>query len=347
MKVYNFQDYLRLTVDAGDARSLGDYLDNEYARVDATNRYDTEPTHRIDLHIVDELPTDLPDDAVVRTVRFKKLFTFRYAFVGAGTPATTLWFVDHPVRRIYPTAVGVFLQAQVLEPLMYWSFLLQDVLFMHSAGVSRDGAAYVFPAYGGTGKTTTCMTLLAKGYGFLGDDLLIVDPERRRVFPYPRPLHIFTYNVRNLHGAKIPLHIQGIIYFKDVLRFFLERVLRTEFLISTRVHADRILPDFELSEPAELHNVIFLKKDGDAEQIDLAEPGALEEHAARVVESADLNESLFEMIDDARQADVAVLERRIAAAILERTDRFGYLNTRAIDLSEVDRYLENVETNTP
>jgi len=337
VKTYAFQQHLTLVVDAGNKSPYAKYFDNEYVRIDQTDVSTQSPTSSVTLRIVDEIPGDLAPEAIRRKERFKKMFTFEYAVVGLGTEHAVVYFVDHWISRLYVTAVGVFVQAQVLEPVMYLSFLQQRILFMHSAGVSRDEKAYVFPAHGGTGKTTMCMNLVAKGYKFMGDDLLIVDPASDQVFAYPRPLHIFTYNVRNLSGAVIPRRISAVIYFKNVLRFVLERVLRTEFLISTRIHADEILPDLELSKPARIHHVVFLKKEGAHEHIDVTDPTVRREHAAAIVDSADLNESLFRILDDpVRQAEIRELELDVAGAVLEAADEFGYLNTRAIDLADAE-----------
>lgn len=342
---YRFQSYLSVRINAHGAHQYDRYFENEYARINQVCAATTVPDHRVTLEIVKTLPDDLPATAIRRKSRFKRLFTFEYAVVGAGTPDVTIFFKDHPVSRIYVTAVGVFLQAHILEPLMYLSFLKQGVLFMHSAGVSKDGCAYLFPAYGGTGKTTTCMRLLSRGYGFLGDDLIIVDPKAGLAYPYPRPLHIFTYNVGNLQGAKIPFRVSALVYFKNALRFILEGLLRIEFLISTRVHADKILPDFQLSEPATLHNIIFLKKEGESQTISLDNDTIIKENAEIIVRSADLNVSLFDLLDDAsKQSEIEEMEIRVASEMLQKADYFGFLNTRKIDLDKLETYLSDVET---
>jgi len=344
MTKYLFQDYLELEIDPGKHRQYDRYFDNEYIRINETNVAKNKPTHKVRLQIVDNIPNHLDKNSVIRKGKFKHLFTFEYAVLGAGTKDVTIYFKHHSVSKLYVTAVGVFIQAQVLEPLMYWSFLKQNIFFMHSAGVSKDRKAYVFPAYGGTGKTTTSMSLLTKGYSFMGDDLLIIDPGKKLVFPYPRPLHIFTYNVQNLNGAKIPFATKFIIYFKNVVRWFLERILRTEFLISTRIHADEVIDNLELSEPATLHNVIFLKKKGDHESVKLNSMTKIKEHAKNIVESADLNESLFKLMDDKKLTkQITNLEVSVASNMLKNANYFGYLNTRKINLKKVDLYLNNVE----
>ncbi len=343
MQTYAFQDHLSLVIDAGGRRAYDRYFDNEYLRIDETNVIDAPARCTVRLEIVDDLPDDLPADAIVRSARFKKLFTFRYAVAGLGSDEATIWFVDHRVSRLYMTAVGVFLQAHVLEPVMYLSLLEHGVLFMHSAGVSRGGSAFVFPAHGGTGKTTLSMSLLESGYEFMGDDLLLVDTKENVVYPYPRPLHLFTYNVRNIRGSQIPKRIVAAIYAKNVARFVLERVLRTEFLISTRVHADEIIPGLRLSGPAKLHHIVFLKKQGASHRVSIDE-GSADEHAAAIIDSADLNDSLAVMLDDAdTMARVRSRELEIARALLLAADGFGYLNTRTIDLADAHDLIEDLD----
>ena len=343
MTIYDLYHFLRLEIDSGGVAAYERYFDNEFSRIDALKAGDeTGPQHTVTLRIVPALPSDLPADAIVRRVRFKKLFTFEFAVVGAGTEHATVWFVDHKVSRLYVTAVGVFIQGQVLEPVMYLSVLRAGGLLMHAGGVARDGKAHLFPAHGGTGKTTMTIGMLAKGYSFLGDDLILVDPTTSTAYAYPRPLHVFTYNIRNLQGADIPWRISAAIYGKNVLRFVLERVLRTEFLISTRVHADEVLDDLQLAEPSTLRHVMFLVKEGEHRHLDLGDAEQLEEAAVAVIDSADLNLSLFDVLqDDAARADIRAEELAIARSLLSGAEAFTFMNTRRLDLDEADRHVED------
>ncbi len=344
MKIYRFQDYINLEVESNGRHRYDKYFNNEYFRIDNTLVSSNKAKYCVRLEIVEQFPHEISKDSITRVENFKKLFQFEYVIEGLGERNTTIYFKDHFFSRIYTTAVGVFIQAHVLEPVLYLSFLKQSVFFIHSAGVSKDGKAYIFPAYGGTGKTTTSMSLLTKGYDFLGDDLLIIDPLKNKVFPYPRPLHVFTYNVRNMLGSKIPRYIVAIIYIKNLLRIALERILRTDFLISTRIHADKIIPNLRFSKPALLHSVVFLKKSGNSQTVKLESMEQTMRHAKNIVVSADLNESLFRIIDDSDfKKSITLLELDVASKMLEKCSYFGYLNTRKIELNEVDKYLCNVE----
>lgn len=72
-------------------------------------------------------------------------------------------------------------------------------LTMHSAMVSRDGAALLFPGVSGAGKSTLTTHLVRLGYALATDELSML-PERLtgsstesdevRVFGLPRPLHL-------------------------------------------------------------------------------------------------------------------------------------------------------------
>jgi len=343
MKKYRLQQFLELKIETHGKARFEEYFENEYRRVDQTCTATKSPASCITLEIVDELPLAAADKTIVRSESFKSLFQYEFMIADIESDDIKIYFKDHRIAKIYTTAVGVFIQAQVLEPIMYLALLRQGVVLMHSAGVTRKGQSYVFPAYGGTGKTTTCMSLLQKGFNFLGDDLLLVDAAAGRVYPYPRPLHVFTYNITNLPGASLPFALLFFVYFKNVLRFFLEKLLRTEFLISTRVHADEIIPGFELSTYGELHNVIFLKKEGLSESIEFNNRKAMEIHARNIVESADLNESLYRLLDEKTVTTIKKQEIDCVVSILQGINYFGYLNTRLIDLDKIDLYLNNVE----
>ena len=187
------------------------------------------------------------------------------------------------------------------------------------------------------------MSLLNQGYEFLGDDLILIDPHEDRVYPYPRPLHIFTYNVRSLDGAKLPVGVTIAVYFKNLVRYVLEKILKTDFLISTRVHVDEIIRGIRFSSPGSISNIIFLKKKGHHESISLDSSQIMEEHARNIVESADLNLSLYRFLDRTTVQEVQQQELQVTQSMLEKAKYFGYLNTRKIDLAEITRYLNDVE----
>lgn len=343
MRSYKFQNYVDVNIDSPKHIKYLKYFENEYRKVsDLTDSLKPAKT-QITLHIVESLSKHGHD--IKKEVRFKKLFSHQFAIKNLDGNDVDIYFKHHPISRIYATAVGVFIQAHVLESILYYKLLQQGVLLMHSSGVSRDKKGYLFPAYGGTGKTTLLLSLLANGYRFLGDDFVLVDPSENRVYPYPRPLHIFTYNVRNLNDTRIPIKTKAIIYFKNVARYFLELFLRTEFLISTRIHADEIIPHLKVSKPVKIHKVLFLKKDGSDEMINLSSARVIREHAKRITQAADLNQSLFQIKPEVRFIDeVEKMEIETASKILKRASKFGYVNTHNYNLDQPDDFIEILES---
>jgi hypothetical protein len=338
MASYSFFNRFNLVINTHGHRGYERYFDNEYLRIAEQELTEGAPT--VTVEIVGKLP-EIREGDLVDQVRYKRMFTFEYLVRDLEGENTTIYFKSHPVDKVYMNAIGVFVQAQVLEPVMYFKLLEQNILFMHAAGVMKGDAGYLFPAHGGTGKTTTSMALLAHGFRLLGDDLLFVDLDSRVVHPYPRPLHLFTYNVQNLHGAKVPFKYQAAIYGKNMLRFFLERILRTEFLISTRVHADELFSQGPFGDAAPYRKLCFLVKEGPVtREVELTE-ATIPDVAGEIMESADLNESLYGILEDREQIErVKKLELKVIGDLLGHFGSFVYVNTRKLDLDDLTPFVQ-------
>ena len=117
MLSFNFYDRLVISLRAGH-RGYRRYLSNEYARIDGRSRPTSSSVPRIDVEIVNDLPLRQAGD-IFRRERFKRLFTFSYLVRGVDTGHVVIYFRRHWVDRLYMNAIGVYLQAQVLEPVMY------------------------------------------------------------------------------------------------------------------------------------------------------------------------------------------------------------------------------------
>ncbi len=336
--LYGYLDVRLLTSHRGYRR----YFDNEYTRIARSEKAQPD-TSRISVSVVRALPVEETGD-IRRSVRFKGLFSFEFLIRGIQSRDVTIYFKRHWVDRVYMNAIGVYLQAQVLEPIMYLKLLEEGVLFMHAGGVTKNGMGILLPAYGGTGKTTLSMALLSQGHKLLGDDLLIVDIAKGIVHPYARPLHIFTYNVRNLRGATIPLKYKVAVYSKNVLRFFLERILRTEFLISTRIHADELFTGDIFGEASPYGAIAFLRKEGPATEIVGISDENVDAIADGIAQSADLNDSLEELLrgEGTLWSDAQQLEHATIVRLLKSRGMLAYLNTRKMDLDDLADFAETI-----
>jgi hypothetical protein len=178
------------------------YFDNEYSRL--SNYSAVANAIEIHVHIANELPRAKKSDRK-RKFFFKKVLKQEFIVRSLDTSKIEIFFKDHPTGRIYSKTLTLFLQTNVIEPIIYFKLLERNILFMHAAGVSDGKYGYLFPAYGGTGKTTLTLGLMAEDMLVLGDDLILVDTKRGLAHPYLRPLHLFAYNIKTLRklGLKI------------------------------------------------------------------------------------------------------------------------------------------------
>ena len=78
--------------------------------------------------------------------------------------------------------------------ILEYCLLKNGATFIHSAGVAKDGKAYVFPSWGGVGKTASVAKLIRENdYKLLGDDLVILDKEGN-VYAFPKKFVLYAYH---------------------------------------------------------------------------------------------------------------------------------------------------------
>jgi hypothetical protein len=63
-------------------------------------------------------------------------------------------------------------------------------LVFHAGAVQRDGAIVVIAAPSGHGKSTLTAALVQRGFGYLSDEVVAIDPELLDVLPYPKPFDL-------------------------------------------------------------------------------------------------------------------------------------------------------------
>jgi len=94
------------------------------------------------------------------------------------------------------------LAANQAFPLLEWglnwciSAHCHQFLIIHAAVVERGGHALVMPAPPGSGKSTLCAALVARGWRLLTDELALIDVETRRIRPLPRPISLKNASIR-------------------------------------------------------------------------------------------------------------------------------------------------------
>ena len=63
---------------------------------------------------------------------------------------------------------------------------------MHASAAALDDAAVVMPGAMGAGKSTLVAGLMTRGFAYLTDEVVALDPSSGAVVPYPKPLSLGT-----------------------------------------------------------------------------------------------------------------------------------------------------------
>lgn len=112
---------------------------------------------------------------------------------GAPAAPDAARFADasHAARALLHAVVRAFMRAR------------PDLIWLHAAAMARDGRACVFPAASGQGKSTLVGELLARGWGYLSDEIAPIDPARCAVLPFPVAPHRRVASGRPLADADV------------------------------------------------------------------------------------------------------------------------------------------------
>ena len=87
-----------------------------------------------------------------------------------------------------------------------------NYLVIHAAVVERSGRAVVLPAPPGSGKSTLCAGLVARGWRLLSDELTLLDLDSGLIQPLARPVNLKNASIdviRGFHAGAVitaPVH---------------------------------------------------------------------------------------------------------------------------------------------
>jgi hypothetical protein len=96
------------------------------------------------------------------------------------------------------SAVQIDGDALVINRALPWQVLLghyfvhqvmrrqSELVFLHAASVSIGGRGVLLCGEKGAGKSTLSLALAARGHGFLGDEVAVLDPVQRLLLPFRR-----------------------------------------------------------------------------------------------------------------------------------------------------------------
>lgn len=99
-------------------------------------------------------------------------------------------------------APGLFTHI-LLMPIIELQLLKMNYLFPHAGAVSKDGRAYLLSGRGAAFKTSLVMNLVRNGYGYMGDERVVVGP--KSILSFPTHIKIFSFYLSELRDENIRL----------------------------------------------------------------------------------------------------------------------------------------------
>jgi hypothetical protein len=96
------------------------------------------------------------------------------------------------------TPITIFCNKLILPInfIVHMALLRKKHSLIHSAGVVIDGKSYLFPAFGGIGKTALVAAVVNNGGKFYGDDMNIINDDD--LFNYPIDFSVYPYHMKLL-----------------------------------------------------------------------------------------------------------------------------------------------------
>lgn len=89
-------------------------------------------------------------------------------------------------------ALGTVADATTAVELLLWAIdeaavqASDRLLLVHAGAAERDGRVVLVPGASGAGKSTVVSGLVDRGWRYLTDEVVAIDPESGRLVPYPR-----------------------------------------------------------------------------------------------------------------------------------------------------------------
>jgi len=148
-------------------------------------------------------PVTLPSRAnlIGESAAFDDRFLYRRDILG-NLIAYRLDGPDHATLVVDPEVLK-YTYLSTLEFLLRNLAPARNLAFVHASGVIHEGQGVLFPAWGGTGKTTMVLQFLEQGAGYLGDDTVLLDAAGV-MYPRTSPLNIVIYNVQQFESWVLP-----------------------------------------------------------------------------------------------------------------------------------------------
>jgi len=168
------------------------------------------------------------------------------------------------------------LYTNVVEPYLRFLLVSRGVVLLHAASLDTDRGALLLSAQTDTGKTSTLLQLLLQHpWGFLGDDMALVQPDGT-VLSYPKPMTLSAHTMGAVSSATLPLADRLMLAIRSRLHSRQGRSIAhtmsrwpipivtinavVQLLVPPPKYHVTSLVDCDLSEPASLDAVVLMER---------------------------------------------------------------------------------------
>ena len=207
----------------------------------------------------------------------KILYTEHFGSAGAQFSIEFGERIEVTINKLISNSKHV-LYVNLVEPLLRFLFISRGFILLHSACLDKNDSGLLMSAPPDTGKTTTVLKCVKKGYSFLSDDMTIIRlPNEALCFPKPMTISSHTFktavSVSNSHDTDRSLRLRSLVHSKTG-RAFMHKLAKLNvpiFTINTigqsivrppKYSINSILQDAKIKKDTKVDNLYFLKREG-------------------------------------------------------------------------------------
>ncbi|HEX5920945.1 MAG TPA: hypothetical protein VFY55_04115, partial [Nitrososphaeraceae archaeon] len=207
----------------------------------------------------------------------KILYTEHFGSAGAQFSIEFGKRIEVTINKLISKSKHV-LYVNLVEPLLRFLFISRGFILLHSACVDKNASGLLMSAPPDTGKTTTVLKCVKKGYSFLSDDMTIIRlPNKALCFPKPMTISSHTFktavSVSNYRDTDRSLRLRSLVHSKTG-RAFMHKLAKLNvpiFTINTigqsivrppKYSINAILQNAKIKKDTKVDNLYFLKREG-------------------------------------------------------------------------------------
>lgn len=110
---------------------------------------------------------------------------------------------DHSLAEAAPLPLAQALLAAEMGMNMQLALGERRFLLLHAAAVAREGQSLILTGESGAGKSTLAALLGERGWTFMGDEFVLIDPPSGDAHPFPRPVSLKNASIAEM-TARLP-----------------------------------------------------------------------------------------------------------------------------------------------